>query len=359
MHRFLPPRERVAELARRGQRGGPGRQYPESRIGIGRDLQQAAGIVQAVHLVENEHRSGRPTVEVQFRIGEHPSDGGEIAIQIHRIRQHARESGLADTPPRGSALSSSHVRTFGMTVDQHHGGVLAPRRGDAAWRCANRGWRGTRNAGATGGSGWPSITTCRASRAPPPHVAAATSTIRVGAGGIMLPNHAAVAARSRDPGSGAVLLGGGSARRCPHRRGELPYAFAHFAPAPRGLSVADALRETVRCAGLNVFAHRRGGAPPRTPAVDQPAPRQARKAGDRPTHRRLTRREVMSGNRSPDEPSGNRSPDEPAGGYSCSRCRPRSGRPGCTPSTSAPSRTTNVPPTSTCSMPAEYWSGAS
>ena len=63
MHRFLPPRERVAELARRGQRGGPGRQYPESRIGIGRDLQQAAGIVQAVHLVENEHRSGRLTVE--------------------------------------------------------------------------------------------------------------------------------------------------------------------------------------------------------------------------------------------------------------------------------------------------------
>ena len=43
-------------------------------------------------------------------------------------------------------------------------------------------------------SGWPSTTACPASPAPRPrcvigHVAAGTSTIRVGAGGIMLPNH--------------------------------------------------------------------------------------------------------------------------------------------------------------------------
>jgi len=60
MHRFLSSRERVTELARRGQRGGPSRQHAEPRIGVGRYLQQAAGIVQAVHLVENQHRSGRP-----------------------------------------------------------------------------------------------------------------------------------------------------------------------------------------------------------------------------------------------------------------------------------------------------------
>ena len=50
-------------------------------------------------------------------------------------------------------------------------------------------------AGAIAATGWPSTTTCRASPAPRPrssigHMAGGTSTIRVGAGGIMLPNHA-------------------------------------------------------------------------------------------------------------------------------------------------------------------------
>ena len=49
--------------------------------------------------------------------------------------------------------------------------------------------------GAIAATGWPSITTCPASPAPPPsvvigHIAGGTNTIRVGAGGIMLPNHA-------------------------------------------------------------------------------------------------------------------------------------------------------------------------
>ena len=44
-------------------------------------------------------------------------------------------------------------------------------------------------------TGWPSTTTCPASPASAPavliaHLAAATSTIRVGSGGVMLPNHA-------------------------------------------------------------------------------------------------------------------------------------------------------------------------
>ena len=54
--------------------------------------------------------------------------------------------------------------------------------------------RGTPSGSATAATGSPSTTTCRASPAPRPrssigHLAAGTSTIRVGAGGIMLPNH--------------------------------------------------------------------------------------------------------------------------------------------------------------------------
>ena len=54
---------------------------------------------------------------------------------------------------------------------------------------------GMRSAGVTAASGSPSITACRESparrrRCVIAHVAAGTSTIRVGAGGIMLPNHA-------------------------------------------------------------------------------------------------------------------------------------------------------------------------
>ena len=101
MHRLLPPRERVPELSRRGKRGGSGRQHAESRIGVGGYLQKAAGIGQAVHLVQNEHRTGRLTVEEQLGIGEHPFHGGQIAVQMERIGQHAGECRLADAPDTG------------------------------------------------------------------------------------------------------------------------------------------------------------------------------------------------------------------------------------------------------------------
>ncbi len=63
-------------------------------------------------------------------------------------------------------------------------------------RCATRSiWRGMSRRSATGATGWPSITTCpgiasAATAVAIAHVAAGTTTIRIGAGGIMLPNHA-------------------------------------------------------------------------------------------------------------------------------------------------------------------------
>ena len=73
---------------------------------------------------------------------------------------------------------------------------MAPRARPPARRCGTPpSWPAAPRSWATTGSGWPSTTTCRRSPAPRPavllaHLAAATSTIRVGSGGVMLPNHA-------------------------------------------------------------------------------------------------------------------------------------------------------------------------
>jgi alkanesulfonate monooxygenase SsuD/methylene tetrahydromethanopterin reductase-like flavin-dependent oxidoreductase (luciferase family) len=58
-------------------------------------------------------------------------------------------------------------------------------------------WRSMLSAGAIAAAGWPSTTTWSASPAPPTsvvigYVAGATKTIRVGSGGIMLPNHSPI-----------------------------------------------------------------------------------------------------------------------------------------------------------------------
>ena len=114
----------------------------------------------------------------------------------------ASPAGTGDGDPLGR-LPGPRRALAGPTVSRSHGPALrsrscrrSPKAAMPVRPCAIRStWRGMSRRSATGVTGWPSITTCPASPAPRPRWRSpmsppAPASIRIGAGGIMLPNHA-------------------------------------------------------------------------------------------------------------------------------------------------------------------------
>ena len=107
VNRLLASGQGVPELASRGQSGGAGSENPEVRVFVGGDLQQAARVVETVHLVEHQHRSRLPTAEEQFRIFQRPHHRGQVAVHVHGIRDHAGKRRLSDPTHAGEPYKGS------------------------------------------------------------------------------------------------------------------------------------------------------------------------------------------------------------------------------------------------------------
>ena len=107
--RPLAPHERVTEPPARVEGGGTRGQHADVGPGVRRDLEQPGRVLGAMHLVQNDPRTGRKRSQEGLGIRQTIPYRGQIAVEVAPVRNLPAQDGLPETPRPGKPDNAAGV----------------------------------------------------------------------------------------------------------------------------------------------------------------------------------------------------------------------------------------------------------